>query len=95
MNDKSISIDGITLKVVSPFFYFQNLDTNEKIDILISHYPPLGILDNGIGSNELRDFVTKSKPKYCVFGHNHKVQKFVEIDDITFINASLYEGLFS
>mgnify|MGYP003585788197 CR=1 FL=1 len=95
LNDESICIDGITLKGLSPFFYFQNFNAEENIDVLISHYPPLGILDDGSGSVELRDFVIKSKPKYCVFGHNHKVQKFVEIDDITFINASLYEDLFS
>ena len=93
LNDKSIRIDGITLKGVSPFFYFQNFDADENIDILISHYPPLGILDNGIGSNELRDFVMKSKPKYCIFGHNHNGYGKNEVDNITFLNASVFNEI--
>lgn len=93
LNDKSIRIDGITLKEVSPFFYFQNFDADENIDILISHYPPLGILDNGIGSIELRDFVLKLKPKYCVFGHNHEGYGKIELDNITFLNASVFNQI--
>ena len=93
LSDKSIRIDGITLKGLSPFFYFQNFDTNEKVDVLISHYPPLGILDDEIGSVELRNFVIKSKPKYCVFGHNHNGYGKIEVDNIKFLNVSVFNQI--
>lgn len=93
LSDKSIRIDGITLKGLSPFFYFQNFDTNEKVDVLISHYPPLGILDDEIGSVELRNFLIKSKPKYCVFGHNHNGYGKIEVDNIKFLNVSVFNQI--
>ena len=93
LNDKFISIKGITIKGVSPFFYFQNIEENENFDILISHYPPLGILDNGIGSSELRNYVLRTKPKYCVFGHNHNGNGKMELNNINFLNASVFNEI--
>ena len=88
LNDESKTINGIKIKAVSPFFYFQELDLSEKVDILLSHAPPFGFLDNGIGSKELADYVLKTKPKYHVFGHNHDGSGRIEFQGIWFINAS-------
>lgn len=65
---------------------------NKKIDILVSHGPPRGVLDKNIygescGSIELLTFVQKTKPRYCVFGHIHEDHGKVELDGTTFLNV--------
>lgn len=89
--NESVTICGIKIKPISPFFYHQNSD--EVVDILISHYPPLGILDSGIGINELINYVFTLKPKYHVFGHNHSGSGQLKIRNIQFINASMNDEL--
>lgn len=88
LNDESITIRGIKIKAVSPFFYFQEQDLSENVDIILSHAPPFGILDNGIGSKELADYALAIRPKYHVFGHNHAGFGKIEVQGIWFINAS-------
>lgn len=49
----------------------------EDIDILITHSPPFGILDNvenrkNVGSSSLRETIEKIKPRLHVFGHTHE-----------------------
>ena len=68
-------------------------------DILVSHSPPLGILDiNGEGhmcGSEvlLRHVVERVKPKYHIFGHIHKSYGLVTNGLTTFANAaSCMEG---
>ena len=46
------------------------------VDLLVTHGPPFGILDNNsyskpAGSEYLRNKVFQMKPKYHVFGHIH------------------------
>lgn len=44
----------------------------EKLDILITHTPPMGICDpTHYGSKYLYKEVLDKKPKYHIFGHNH------------------------
>lgn len=69
-------------------------DTN----ILITHGPPWGMLDDTItgvrvGCEDLYLKVTKIKPKIHVFGHIHYGYGLKVLDDVTYINASnLSEG---
>ena len=44
------------------------------LDILVTHYPPLGILDQDLGSPEILNFVLKAKPKHHIFGHIHATE---------------------
>lgn len=90
LNDFSITLYGIRIKAVNPFFFYYANETNEKIDILLSHYPPEGILDDGFGLKELRKYVLELAPKYHVFGHNHAGAGTVKLANTQFINASLY-----
>ncbi len=46
-------------------------DIPTDLDILVTHYPPLGILDEDMGSVEILNFVMKSQPSYHLFGHIH------------------------
>jgi Icc-related predicted phosphoesterase len=62
-------------------------------DILITHGPPKGILDNGVGDEELRDRINKIQPAIHCFGHSHGLNGMETINDSTFINASIVNSL--
>ena len=67
----------------------------EHIDIIIAHYPALGI-GNGqdkthIGYSAIKDFIEKIKPTYFVYGHNHlnysNGKRTIKNNDIVHLNA--------
>lgn len=91
LSNESTTICGIKIKAIDSFFHQQNME--EEIDILISHYPPFGILDRGFGIKEISNYVFKLNPKYHVFGHNHSDYGRLELNNIQFINASIYNEL--
>jgi Icc-related predicted phosphoesterase len=71
----------------------------EDTDVLITHGPPAGILDeipNGerVGCQDLMNTVKRIKPKYHVFGHIHHSYGVLDMfwnnrEVTTFINASI------
>ncbi|MCU0389773.1 MAG: metallophosphatase domain-containing protein [Thermoflexibacter sp.] len=67
-----------------------------EIDILITHGPPFGILDytasgRTVGCEELAKTIIKIKPKIHLFGHIHESYGIVEVNQTTFINASILD----
>jgi Icc-related predicted phosphoesterase len=62
-------------------------------DILITHGPPLGILDNGFGCEDLLQKVTTVKPKLHVFGHVHEQTGIIQQAGTEFINAALVNNI--
>ena len=65
----------------------------DDVDVLITHGPPFGILDDTIqgqrvGCEDLYMKVTKLKPKYHIFGHIHYGYGMRIMEDTTYINAS-------
>ena len=64
-------------------------DTN----ILITHGPPAGILDNGVGDEELGYLIDKIRPAIHCFGHAHGQNGIGTLNDTTFINASIVNSL--
>ena len=60
----------------------------EDTDVLITHGPPLGILDNGKGCVDLYNRTTQLKLKLHVFGHIHETYGRRRIGDTWFINAA-------
>ena len=68
----------------------------EGLDILITHGPPLGILDCGPGSNHhegcpaLLEAVLEAKPRVHVFGHIHAGYGTARREGTLFINASIF-----
>jgi Icc-related predicted phosphoesterase len=65
----------------------------EGLDILVTHGPAFGILDdtvNGmrVGCEELYKKIFEVKPKYHICGHIHYGRGYRELDGVTFINAS-------
>lgn len=69
----------------------------EDLDILITHGPPQGILDEtprgeAAGCYDLLARVLEVKPRYHIFGHIHEGYGQTEQNGTTFINAALSRG---
>ena len=67
----------------------------DDTDVLITHGPPFGILDQAPGSDDhqgcraLFDRVRQLKPKLHVFGHIHGAHGTFRTEDTLFVNAAL------
>ena len=72
---------------------FENIPTDA--DVLITHQPPYGILDEGddihYGSKTLRESIKQSKPKYHLFGHIHGLNGIKKAGGIIYSNAALVD----
>ena len=79
MTDKGITVledaiedcDGVIIGSISGNSSISDEDIPDDIDIVVTHNPPFGILDEGMGSTEILNFVLHSQPKYHLFGHIH------------------------
>lgn len=65
----------------------------DKVDVLITHGPPKGILDRAplwptLGDEFLLERVLQVRPRLHCFGHVHQSYGRLERDGITFINAA-------
>lgn len=103
LSDSGITIEGISFYGSPMFVVFEGEDLKEIehyeqipdiIDILITHRPPLGILDSiddtiHYGSTILLDKVSKVKPRMHLFGHVHSAYGTMDWKEITFSNAGL------
>lgn len=111
LEDSGIEIEGLKIygSPHQPWFFDWafNLQRGPEIrkkwdlipddtDILITHGPPMGILDknregDSVGCEELYDtiFTRLKKLKLHIFGHIHEGYGQVEINGIQFINASI------
>lgn len=101
--DNSIVIDGITIYGTPMFVGFFDGELREiehyeqipdTVDVLITHRPPLGIMDTledkiHYGSSVLLDKVSIIKPMLHLFGHVHDAYGTKEWKGITFSNAGL------
>lgn len=69
-------------------------DIPSNIDMLITHFPPKGILDEEYGDTVLRNLVEGSRPKYHFFGHIHS-EGGKETDGVwtKFCNVSYFQEL--
>lgn len=75
LENRAICLENITFVSVPARMSLQKypkLKIFKKIDFLLTHAPPKGILDNDMGCPVLKKFVTKLKPTYHLFGHIHE-----------------------
>lgn len=107
-NDKKVSRDGENiLRIYGMQFYWPTLDGNspyhakvydfpKAIDILITHTPVEGYVDQDRGCPALRKLVHEIKPKIVISGHEHNATGIVEssTDDskIVYVNAANAKG---
>lgn len=102
LHDSGITIDGISFygaPMLADFVDGEMLMVEhynripDKVDVLVTHRPPLGILD-GIdhlhyGSDTLLERVSVVKPRLHLFGHTHEAKGILELHDTCFSNASI------
>lgn len=73
----------------------------ENVDVLVTHGPPLGILDsNSAGKNcgceHLRNqILERIRPRLHVFGHIHVAYGATDFDNIKFVNAAICDGQYT
>jgi Icc-related predicted phosphoesterase len=78
----------------------------ENTDVLVTHGPPYGILDQcpdwqdhtksvSVGCEELLKAVQRIKPRVHIFGHIHEGYGQITIDKTTFINAAIMDGQYN
>lgn len=108
--DSSVTIEGIKIygSPWQPEFnnWAFNLHRGEELariwkeipddtDILVTHGPPDGILDNcgglPVGCADLRDRVLEVKPKFHIFGHIHTQYGIRRRDGIVYVNGSIVD----
>ena len=99
--NEGITIDGIKFYGV-PMFVQDDLDgifpelfsrIPDDTDVLLTHQPPLGILDeqDGInyGDHALYERVMEVRPKCHLFGHHHHTEETCEVfRGVRFINSA-------
>lgn len=103
LNGNGITINNIRFWGV-PFFVEDDISGEyynlikripKKVDVLITHRPPLGILDNAgnisFGCSELLDKITDIKPKIHLFGHTHDAYGMVEVENTRYYNGALVD----
>jgi Icc-related predicted phosphoesterase len=99
-----IEIEGVRFWGI-PYFMSYELNMEKYLsalkaipyetDILMTHRPPLGILDKSwtyqYGCPDLLQKVLKIKPKYHLFGHIHDAYGTMRSGDTTFINGAILD----
>ncbi len=109
LHNESVEIEGIKMygtpetqliSIENVWAFNYNADTTGRwnhiprdTNILISHGPPLGIMDEAAyggrcGSNGLRSRVEEIKPKYHLFGHIHEGYGRIKQHGTKYINAA-------
>ena len=91
MEDAVDDFDGIVIGSVSGNGRIADEDVPADLDILVTHYPPFGILDDGFGSPEILNFVLKAQPRYHLFGHVHRTGGRAENGRVNYMNISKYQ----
>ena len=91
---------GVTIEGKSFFGIAYNHDERiipEGLDVLVTHEPPLHIMDLTMGIDwgnlHIKEQVFKVRPRYHLFGHAHEAQGVEKHDGIVFSNGSLLNDL--
>lgn len=91
LQDRGCEIDGVRFFGLA----YNHLEVliPDGVDVLVTHEPPMMILDESSGSHWgntlLRSRVFKTKPKYHLFGHAHDAFGVEKHEGIVFSNGTL------
>jgi len=111
LNDSGITIEGVKIwgSPITPWFFDWAFNRNrgeeikkhwdlipENTDILITHGPVHGILDDTtkgetVGCKELLKKIKKTNIKLHIFGHIHEAYGKRIVDGVHYINASVLD----
>ena len=95
LENKIEFIDGKTISFKNIKLHgFINEKIEEKVDIIVSHYPPYKARDKTffgmhIGSKVLAEVIEEIKPKYVICGHVHECYGYEKYNDCYIINCSI------
>lgn len=106
LNNSGVTIDGVSFYGVpmlaevvdGEIRHLERYDLiDENVDVLVTHCPPMGILDNTdgkvlYGSPLLLERLTAITPKMNLFGHVHDAYGMVEWKGMTFCNAAVTDS---
>lgn len=109
LHDSGITIDGVSFYGVPMLAEFVDGEMKlmerydlipDKVDVLITHRAPLGILDSTnskihYGSSLLLDRLKSVKPKMHLFGHTHDAYGITNWNGITFSNAAVTDDMYN
>ena len=109
LHDSGITIDGVSFYGVPMLAEFVDGEMKlmerydlipDKVDVLITHRAPLGILDSTnskihYGSSLLLDRLKSVKPKMHLFGHTHDAYGITNWNVITFSNAAVADDMYN
>ncbi|MEQ1554175.1 MAG: metallophosphatase domain-containing protein [Ferruginibacter sp.] len=108
LNNNGVEINGLKIwgSPVTPYFLGMAFNAHEgaaikkhwdkipiETDVLITHGPPFGKLDNELGCKSLLNRVLVVKPKIHCFGHIHEQENSITKNGISFINAAMVNSL--
>lgn len=102
LKDSSVELDGLKFYGVPSvpsefsmaFTYYpgESADIWNKVpndtDVLVSHGPPQGVLDNGHGCEQLKNRVEELSLKAHLFGHIHEAKGIEKVDQTFFSNGA-------
>lgn len=74
LQDSLYECEGVVICSISANAMIEDEDIPTDIDLLVTHYPPYGILDEGLGCPTILNFTLKAKPTYHLFGHIHSTK---------------------
>jgi predicted phosphohydrolase len=77
---QSVTINGIR---------FGPAGGDHDVDVVVTHQPPVSILDNGKGKKGLRQTIARQSPDVHVFGHIHDAYGRITVKDTIFVNCAL------
>lgn len=89
LEDAIEDCDGVVIASISGNAAVSDKDIPGDIDVVVTHYPPYGILDEEMGSINILDFIMKAKPQYHLFGHIHSTAgEIMQFGDIKCMNIA-------
>lgn len=95
LQDSSIVIEGV--KFFGLGYNHQEFLIPEDADIVVTHEPPVMILDKSSGKHwgnaPIRNRILQIEPRYHFFGHAHDSYGTLKQNNIVFSNASLLNDM--
>lgn len=101
--NSGVTIEGLKFWGI-PFFFSDDVEGRcpeqmrqipADTDVLITHRPPLGILDtasgNTYGCPDMLEAVLRIYPRYHLLGHIHAAHGIVKAEQTTFVNGALLD----
>lgn len=113
LNDELVDLDGLKIygSPIQPYFcnwafnrwpgaeIQKHWDKIQPCDILVTHGPPLGFLDENMlgqqcGCDQLLSKILEIKPKAHIFGHIHDNNGLKSFNDIKFYNVAICDEMY-